>query len=102
MYYARHIFVCTNQKESGKTCCANIGGALFFHYLKEKLLVLNAHGPGKIRLSQSGCLGRCGEGPCLLIYPEAIWYTYANFSDLDEIIDTHLLKDARVERLLLP
>ncbi len=100
-YYTKHVFICTNQKDSGKKCCANSGGAPFFHHMKEKLLALSAHGPDKIRLSQSGCLGRCSEGPCLVVYPEGVWYTYQNFSDLEEIIDTHLLKEGRVTRLLL-
>ena len=101
MYYHKHVFICTNQKEAGKKCCANGGGSDFFRHMKERLLTLSAHGPGKIRLSQSGCLGRCSEGPCLLIYPEAIWYTYHCVEDLDEIIEMHLLKGQKVERLLL-
>jgi (2Fe-2S) ferredoxin len=100
-YYAKHVFICTNQKDNGKKCCAQDGGSVFFRYMKEKLIALSAHGPNKIRLSQSGCLGRCHQGPCLLVYPEAVWYTYQSFSDLDEIIDEHLLNAKRVERLLL-
>lgn len=100
-YYTQHVFICTNQKPAGKKCCANQGGSPFFHYIKEKLVALGEHGRDKIRLSQSGCLGRCGEGPCLVIYPEGVWYTYQSFSDLDEIIETCLLKKERVPRLLL-
>ena len=37
MYYAKHIFLCTNQKPPGKTCCANSGGASFFNDAKEHL-----------------------------------------------------------------
>jgi (2Fe-2S) ferredoxin len=100
-HYSKHIFVCTNQKEGGKQCCAQSGGQDFFKYLKEKLQALGAHGPGRIRVSRSGCLGRCTLGPCLVIYPEGVWYTYQSFADLDEIIDEHLNKGSRVTRLQL-
>jgi (2Fe-2S) ferredoxin len=37
-----------------------------------------------------------------VVYPEGVWYTYVDRSDIDEIVDSHL-KDGRVvERLLLP
>lgn len=101
MHYTHHVFVCVNQKDSGKKCCADAGGLPYVQHLKDKLLRLNAHGPGRIRVSQSGCLGRCTQGPCLVVYPEGIWYTYQSDSDLDEIIETHLLKGEIVDRLLL-
>ncbi len=100
-YYEKHVFICTNQKAAGKQCCANTGGASFFDHLKMRLLELDLHGPGKIRLSKSGCLGRCGSGPCLVIYPEGVWYSYASFDDIDEIINCHLIGDKLVGRLLI-
>lgn len=100
-HYTRHVFLCTNQKASGKPCCANSGGETFFEYMKEKLLELDCHGPGKTRVSKSGCLGRCSLGPCVVIYPEGIWYTYSSFADIDEIIDSHLINNNIVEHLLI-
>jgi (2Fe-2S) ferredoxin len=47
----------------------------------------------------AGCLDRCGEGPVLVVYPEAVWYTYVDQSDIDEIIDEHLVNGSVVERL---
>jgi (2Fe-2S) ferredoxin len=91
MHYAQHIFVCTNQKVPGKTCCANTGGDAYFKYLKKALKAKDLSGTGQVRVSQSGCLGRCKLGPCLVIYPEGVWYTYASTDDLDAIIQTHLL-----------
>jgi (2Fe-2S) ferredoxin len=88
-YYQKHIFICTNQKAAGKKCCADAGSGAFFDYLKEQLVTHNLHGPGKIRVSKSGCLGRCSEGPCLVIYPEGIWHTFTCFADLDKILQDH-------------
>jgi (2Fe-2S) ferredoxin len=90
MYYKKHIFVCINQKEEGQPCCANTGGQPFFDYLKQKLKMLDLSGPGKIRVSKSGCLGRCATGPWLVVYPEGTWYNYNTYDDLDNII--HLIQ----------
>lgn len=100
--YTKHIFICTNQKAPGKTCCANTGGQPFFHYLKQRLSALNLHGPGKIRVSQSGCLGRCELGPCLVVYPDGVWYTYSSEADIETIIQQVLIENKTVEHLLIP
>lgn len=101
MHYQKHVFMCTNQKVPGKQCCANHGAQEAVQYLKEQLLERGLHGPGKIRVSQSGCLGRCSQGPCVVIYPEGVWYRYDSLSDLDEIIEQHILRDKTVEHLLM-
>jgi (2Fe-2S) ferredoxin len=36
-----------------------------------------------------------------VIYPEGVWYGFKTRQDIDEILDTHLVKGGRVERLLL-
>ena len=97
--YSKHVFLCTNQKASGKTCCANHGGEVYFDYLRNRLLELDMHGPGKIRVSKSGCMGRCAEGPCIVVYPEAIWYRYSSFEDIETIIQKHLVQNCPVETL---
>ena len=33
------------------------------------------------------------------MYPEGVWYTYVDKHDIDEIIDSHLVKGEVVERL---
>jgi (2Fe-2S) ferredoxin len=37
-----------------------------------------------------------------VVYPEAVWYTYVDDADIDEIVDSHLKNGQVVERLLLP
>lgn len=85
----------------GKQCCANSGGEEFFEYLKTRLLELEMFGPGKIRVSKSGCLGRCSLGPCVVIYPEGVWYRYTSTTDMDQIINSHLINNIPVEQLLI-
>ena len=100
-YYNRHVFVCVNQKAAGKTCCANTGGEQFFDYLKLKLLEMGQHGVGKVRVSKSGCLGRCASGPCIVIYPDEVWYSYQSMADIDEIVEEHLINNRVVQHLIL-
>lgn len=100
-FYIKHILLCTNQKDSGKKCCANSGGDDFFVYMKNQLSAKNLHGPGKIRVSKSGCLGRCSMGPCLVVYPEGVWYTYSSFDDIDKIINSHLISEKIVDELAI-
>ena len=57
------------------------------------------NGHGKIRINQAGCLDRCELGPVLVIYPEETWYTYVDESDIDEIVEEHLVHGRVVERL---
>ena len=93
--------MCTNQKAPGKKCCANAGGEPFVSHMQACLAKQGLKGPGKVRVSKSGCLGRCGRGPCMVIYPEGIWYTYESLADLDEIISEYVLSGNIVERLLI-
>ena len=62
---------------------------------------LGLAGPGKIRINKAGCLDRCADGPVLVIYPEGVWYTYVDEEDIEEIIQSHLIKGCTVSRLQL-
>ena len=35
----------------------------------------------------------------MVVYPDAVWYTYVDQSDIDEIIEEHLQHGRVVERL---
>lgn len=100
-YYQRHIFFCTNLRRSGKKCCAQGDAEALRQYTKNKLKKVGLHGKAHIRTSTSGCLGRCSDGPVVVIYPDNIWYHYQSIQDIDEIIEQHLINSKPVERLLL-
>ncbi len=68
-------------------------------YAKSRVKALGLSGEGKIRVNTAGCLDRCNEGPVLVIYPEAVWYTYVDREDVDEIVSEHLQHGRVVERL---
>jgi (2Fe-2S) ferredoxin len=100
-YYERHVFFCCNQREPGESCCNDHGAAELRGYAKDRVKALRLNGRGKVRINSAGCLDRCDEGPVLVVYPEAVWYTYVDRDDIDEIIDEHLVHGRVVERLKL-
>lgn len=100
-YYRHHVFFCCNQREPGASCCNNHCAADLRAYAKDRVKALKLSGAGKVRINSAGCLDRCDEGPVLVIYPEAVWYTYVDRADIDEIIDEHLVHGRMVERLKL-
>ena len=98
-YYHRHLFFCLNPRDPPEKCCANAGAADMQKYAKDRVKALGLAGEGKVRVNKSGCLDRCEEGPCLVVYPDAVWYTYVDRADIDEIIDRHVVNGEVVERL---
>jgi (2Fe-2S) ferredoxin len=98
-HYQRHVFFCCNQRTNGEACCNNHGSSEMRSYAKAKIKALGLNGKGKMRINQSGCMDRCEEGPVLVVYPEAVWYTYVDQEDVDEIIQEHLINGRVVERL---
>lgn len=101
MYYKHHVFFCLNRREEGRACCASHDAERLQAYAKERIKQLGEAGQGKVRINRAGCLDRCEEGPVLVVYPDGVWYTYVDESDIDEIIDSHLVDGKPVERLRL-
>jgi (2Fe-2S) ferredoxin len=98
-YFKHHVFFCTNQRDKGKECCQNHGADQLRDYAKGKVKSLNLSGEGKTRINSAGCLDRCSEGPVMVVYPEAVWYTFVDKEDIDEIVESHLQHGKVVERL---
>ena len=98
-YYQRHVFFCCNQRQQGEQCCNNHGAQEIRDYAKKKVKSLGLAGEGRVRVNTAGCLDRCELGPVLVIYPEAVWYTYVDRDDIDEIVSEHLQHGRVVERL---
>jgi len=101
-YFKRHIFFCLNHRENGEASCANHDAQGGFEHCKSRVKAERLTGPGGVRVSKSGCLDRCAGGPVAVIYPEAVWYTFVDAEDIDEIVDSHLKKGVVVDRLVLP
>jgi (2Fe-2S) ferredoxin len=101
LHFKHHVFFCLNQRADGGACCADKGAEAAFDYMKSQVKKLGLRGEGKVRINRAGCFDRCSEGPLMVIYPEAIWYTFVDNEDVDEIIESHLMNDQVVERLIV-
>ena len=99
-HYKHHIFFCLNQRNDGEACCSDKGAEAMFMYMKSKIKSLDLNGISKVRVNRAGCFDRCGEGPLLVIYPEATWYNFIDEQDIDEIIESHIQQGKIVTRLL--
>ena len=97
--FEHHIFVCGNQRPEGhpRGCCDPSAEARLQKLFKQKLAARGLK--GRIRANQSGCLDQCEHGPTVVVYPDAVWYTYVDQADIDEIIEEHLRHGRVVERL---
>ena len=99
-YYRHHVFFCTNQREpdaSGvaRPCCAAKNASSLRDYAKKKVKALGLSGAGQVRVNNAGCLDRCEEGPCVVVYPEGVWYAAVTPALLERIVVEHL-RDGRV------
>jgi (2Fe-2S) ferredoxin len=101
-YYGRHIFFCLNDRKNGEDSCAHHDAQAGFDRCKSRVKQEGLAGPGQVRVNKAGCLDRCAGGPVAVVYPEAVWYTFVDADDIDEIVESHLKKGQVVERLLLP
>jgi (2Fe-2S) ferredoxin len=101
-YYGRHIFFCLNERKGGEDSCARHDAQQGFDRCKSRVKEAGLAGVGKVRVNKAGCLDRCAGGPVAVVYPEAVWYTFVDAEDIDEIVESHLKNGRVVERLVLP
>jgi (2Fe-2S) ferredoxin len=67
--------------------------------MKNRVKVLKLQ---NIRVNIAGCLDRCELGPCLVIYPEGVWYKITTTADVDAVLERHVRDGGRVPELMLP
>lgn len=98
--FHKHIFICTNQRpQDERKSCGTEHGLELVAAFKKKLNDLKL--PIRVRAQKAGCLGICDFGPTVAVYPEGIFYVGVELNDVDEIIQSHVINNIPVERLLL-
>ena len=87
--YLKHLYVCVNQRPAGESCCGTEAGEA----IKEKLkaFVKANRLQGKVRISSSGCMDLCAQGPNVMVYPDHLWYRKVTMEDVERIIQEHLM-----------
>ncbi|MDQ3046516.1 MAG: (2Fe-2S) ferredoxin domain-containing protein [Bacteroidota bacterium] len=100
MIYDKHIFICVNQRAESaqRKSCGEAHGMEIVDAFKKRLKELQL--PIKLRAQKAGCLDICDFGQTIVIYPEGVFYIGVELSDVEEIIQEHLVNDRRVERLV--
>jgi (2Fe-2S) ferredoxin len=100
-FYDAHLFVCCNRRPDGhkRGSCAASGSEKLRDYMKARAKEM---GLQKVRVNLAGCLDRCELGPCMVIYPEGVWYKITTTADVDAVLEHHVRDGGRVPALLLP
>ena len=90
--YRSHVLVC------GGTGCTSSGSQQIIQTLKEESKKNRLQ--NEVAVVKTGCHGLCAEGPVMIVYPEAVFYSKVRPEDVEEIVSEHLLKGRIVERLV--
>jgi NADH:ubiquinone oxidoreductase subunit E len=85
LFYKKHFFICTNKKKDGTGCGHFSSTEELLTELKSLSRVINQEDPKKIRVSSSGCLGRCKEGPMAVLYPQGKWFHTGQEEELEQL-----------------
>jgi sirohydrochlorin cobaltochelatase len=88
----KHVLVCTNVE------CAARGSISLLIMMRR--LVKKAGRSRDIRVTKTMCMGRCGEGPAVAVYPDGVWYRSVQAQDAQDLVNEHLLNDRLVSRLV--
>lgn len=92
MSYKMHILVC-----GGTGCRASASKNIIDRLedcLKERAL------EDEVQVIATGCFGFCEKGPIVKIMPDNTFYVQVKPDDADEIVNEHIIKGRKVERLL--
>lgn len=98
----KHVFLCNQARPAGhpRGSCSERGCAAvaeeFWYQMQGRDLF------GRFALTQTSCIGPCGLGPNVVVYPEGVMYSGVGRQDVSAIIDEHLLGGQPVERLKAP
>ncbi len=86
--FEKQIFVCTNDAKGEKASCGDTHGEEIFRQLRQ-IAKDRGHHPN-IRVAQAKCLGKCGLGTNIMVYPDNTWYSHVGPADVQALADKYL------------
>lgn len=90
--YRMNIMVC------GGTGCMSSESDVIISLFEKKLEKIGYD--KEIQVVKTGCFGFCGQGPIVKIHPDNVFYVKVTPQDIDDIVNEHIIKGRKVERLL--
>lgn len=81
-YYDKLVLVCINKKKDG-ACCNIHESEQLYQKIKDALskTVID------VRVVSTGCLGKCANGPTVVLMPQNKWLIEVKESDIPEIVE---------------
>ena len=99
--YERHFFICTNRRPAGYKESCGVEGKDADAIFRGLVEGVDRHELWyRVAVTSCNCLGPCGVGPSMVVYPEGVWYAPVSLEDVNEIVTEHMLAGRVVERLV--
>lgn len=98
---ATHFLICINKRaaDSPLPCCGCGGEAVFAAFTRE--IARRGYPPG-VKVTPTGCLTPCQQGPNVIVYPQGLWYAGVTPEDAAALVAAHLDNGPPQTHLLLP
>ncbi|MCK9340017.1 MAG: 4Fe-4S binding protein [Bacteroidales bacterium] len=90
--YKYHILIC-----GGTGCHASQSAQIKINF---EQLIVEKNLTDDVQIVETGCFGFCEKGPIVKMLPDNTFYTQVKPEDCKEIIEEHIIKGRKVERLL--
>ncbi len=90
--YRMHLLVC------GGTGCVSSDSMLIVENLKKQIKANKLS--DEVQVVATGCFGFCEKGPIVKVHPDNVLYVEVKPDDATEIVNEHVIKGRKVERLL--
>ena len=87
----KHILVC-----NGTGCTSSKSPEILEKFKK----IIEEKGLKNVRVIKTGCFGLCAKGPIVIIRPDDTFYAMVKPEDCEEIIESHIVENKVIERLL--
>lgn len=85
--YPREVLICQNRT------CRKQGAAKILAAFEANLIP-------NVTVKNSSCLGKCGNGPMVLILPDQVWYCRVQPDEVPVVVERHLRGGVPVKGML--